>query len=84
MRIDIGEALEQHRLAFHHRLGGQRAQIAQAQNRGAVGDHRDQIALGGVVVGQGRIFGDAQARARRRPANRPATDRAGWSSAWSA
>ena len=28
-RIHIGEALEQHRLAFHHRLGGQGAQIPQ-------------------------------------------------------
>src|SRR5690606_36538768 len=26
--IDVGEALEQHRLALHHRLGGQRAEIA--------------------------------------------------------
>ena len=49
--IDVGEALEQHRLAFHHRLGRQRAAIAEAENRGAVGDHRDEIALGGVVVG---------------------------------
>src|SRR3546814_10003253 len=26
-RVDVGEALEQHRLAFHHRLGGERPQI---------------------------------------------------------
>ena len=58
--IDVGEALEQHRLAFHHRLGGQRAQIAQAQDRGAVGDHRHQVALGRVVVGRVGILGDAQ------------------------
>ena len=45
-RVDIGEPFEQDRLAFHHRLGGQRPQIAQAQNGGAVGDDRDQIALG--------------------------------------
>src|SRR3546814_8127280 len=25
-RVDIGEALEQHRLAFHHRLGGERSE----------------------------------------------------------
>ena len=42
--IDVGEALEQHRLAFHHRLGGERAEIAEAEDGGAVGDHRDQIA----------------------------------------
>ena len=52
--VDVGEALEQHRLAFHHRLGGERAEVAQAQHRGAVGDHRDEVALGGVVVGQRR------------------------------
>ncbi len=46
--VDIGEALEQHRLAFHHRLGGGRAQIAQAQNRGAVGDDRHQVAAWSV------------------------------------
>jgi hypothetical protein len=54
-RIDIGKALEQHRLAFHHRLGGQRAQIAQAQNGRAVRDHRHQVALGGIFIGGGRV-----------------------------
>ena len=49
--VDVGEALEQHRLAFHHRLGGERAEIAEAEDRGAVGDHRDEVALGGVVEG---------------------------------
>jgi hypothetical protein len=81
--IDIGEALEQHRLAFHHRLGGQRAEIAEAEDRGAVGDDRDQIALGGVVVGARGVLRDRLAPARRRRANRPATDRAGSPSAWS-
>ena len=60
--IDIGEALEQHRLAFHHRLRRQRAAIAEAKDRGAVGDHRDEIALGGVVVGVGLVLGDRQHR----------------------
>ena len=32
-RIDIGEAFEQHRLAFHHGLGCQCTQIAHAKNR---------------------------------------------------
>ena len=58
--VDIGEALEQHRLAFHHRLGGERAEIAEAENRRAVGDDGDQIALGGVVVGEVRVLGDAR------------------------
>ena len=29
-RVNIGKALEQHRLALHHRLGGQRAKVAKA------------------------------------------------------
>ena len=45
--VDAGELLEQHRLAFHHRLGGERADVAQAQHRGAVGDHADQVAARG-------------------------------------
>ena len=46
--IDVGEALEQHRLAFHHRLGGERAEIAEAENGGAVGDDGDQVAAATV------------------------------------
>ena len=60
--IDVGEALEQHRLAFHHRLGGQRAAIAEPENGGAVGDDGDEIAFGGVVVGAAFILGDRQHR----------------------
>ena len=56
--VDVGEALEQHRLAFHHRLGRQRAQIAQAKDRGTVADHRHQVALGGETIGQFRFPGD--------------------------
>ena len=63
-RVDVGEALEQHRLAFHHRLGGERAEIAEPEDRGAVGDDRDEIALGGVVVGAALILGDRQHRHR--------------------
>ena len=63
-RIDVGKALEQHRLALHHRLGAERAEISEAQNRGAVGDHRDQIALVGIVIGQLGIGGDILARDR--------------------
>ena len=61
-RVDVGEALEQDGLAFHHRLGGERAAIAEAENGGAVGDHRDEIAFGGVVVGAALVFGDGQHR----------------------
>ena len=57
-RIDVGEALEQHRLAFHHRLGGQRPEIAQPQDRRAVADHRHQIAARRVVEDGRRVLGD--------------------------
>ena len=62
--IDVGEALEQHRLAFHHRLGGERAAVAEPQDGGAVGDDGDEIALGGVVVGLALVLGDRQHRHR--------------------
>ena len=60
--IDVGEALEQHRLAFHHRFRRQRAAIAEAEDGGAVGDDGDEIALGGVVVGAVFVLGDGQHR----------------------
>jgi hypothetical protein len=50
--------LEEHRLAFHHRFGGERAEIAEAEDRGAVGDDGDHVAASGVVVGGRRIGGD--------------------------
>ncbi len=60
--VDVSEALEQHRFAFHHRLGRQCSEIAEAQNGGAVGDDGDEIAFGGVIVGAAFIFGDRQHR----------------------
>ena len=56
--VDAGELLEQHRLAFHHRLGRQRADRAQAQHRRAVGDHGDQVAARGVAKRVERIGRD--------------------------
>ena len=41
--VDAGEFLEQDRLALHHRLGGERADIAEAEHGGAVGDDRDEV-----------------------------------------
>ena len=41
--VDAGELLEQDRLAFHHRLAGERADGAEAEHRGAVGQHGDEI-----------------------------------------
>jgi hypothetical protein len=50
--IDAGELLEQHALAFHHRLAGQRPDVAQAEHRGAVGDDRDQVGARSVQGGR--------------------------------
>jgi hypothetical protein len=41
--VDAGELLEQDRLAFHHRLGRERADIAETEHGRAVRHHRDQI-----------------------------------------
>jgi|GEM_PF-1844864 len=56
--VDAGELLEQHALAFHHRLGRQRADVAQAQHRGAVGHHRHQVAARGVAERVDRVADD--------------------------
>jgi hypothetical protein len=80
--VDAGEFLEQDRLAFHHRLRGQRADIAEAEHRGAVGDHRDQIGAGGQLAASAGFLAISR-QAPRRPANRPARGRAGWRAAWS-
>ena len=60
--VDIGEALKEDRLAFHHRLGAERTQIAQAQNGGAVRDDRHHVAARCVIEGQVLVAGDLQAR----------------------
>jgi hypothetical protein len=60
--VDIGEFLEEDRLALHHRLGGQRADIAEAQHGGAVRDHRDEVAARGIAGRIGRVGLDFKAR----------------------
>tara|TARA_Y100000815_G_scaffold30482_1_gene25485 strand:+ start:2448 stop:2975 length:528 start_codon:yes stop_codon:yes gene_type:complete len=57
-RIDVGEAFEQDRLAFHHRLAGERAEIAHAEDRGSVRDHGNEVRPGGVFRGVGWIVGN--------------------------
>jgi hypothetical protein len=56
--VDAGELLEQDRLAFHDRLGGERPDRSQTQHRRAVGDHAHQIAPGSELGGLGRILHD--------------------------
>jgi hypothetical protein len=53
---------EQDGLALHHRLGRHVAEVAEAEDGGAVGDDGDQIALGRVVVGLVDVLGDGQDR----------------------
>ena len=43
--VDAGEALEQRRLALHHRQRGARADVAEPEDRDAVGDDRDRVAF---------------------------------------
>ena len=62
--INTGKQLEQNPLAFHHRLGRQRTQIAKAQDGSAITDHGHQIALGSKAVGQLRLPGDLAHRFR--------------------
>jgi hypothetical protein len=42
--VDVGELLEQDGLALHHRLRGQRADVAEAQHGRAVRHHRHKVA----------------------------------------
>src|SRR6185503_287390 len=56
--VDAGEFLEENRLAFHHRLCGERADRAEAQHRRAVGDHRDQVGARGEIDRLGRVAHD--------------------------
>ncbi len=56
--VDAGELLEQNRLALHHRLRCQRADIAEAEHRGAIGDDRDKVGAGGQRCRFRGIFGN--------------------------
>ncbi|KPY93914.1 hypothetical protein ALO94_201237 [Pseudomonas syringae pv. spinaceae] len=56
--VDTGETLEQNPFTFHNRLGGQWAQIAEAENRGAIGNNCYQVAFAGVLVSQLGVTGN--------------------------
>ena len=59
--VDVGEPLEEDRLPLHHRLAGERADVAQPEHGRAVGDHRHEVAPVGVAEGVLRVGGDGQA-----------------------
>ena len=48
--VEIGELLEEISLAFHHRLAGERPDVAEPEHRRAVRDDGDEIALRRVPV----------------------------------
>ena len=62
--VDVGEPLEQRRLALHHRHRGERADVAQAQHRRAVGDDGHRVALDGQPPGVLGVGGDGHADPR--------------------
>ncbi len=57
------ELLEEHRLALHHRHRRLGADVAEAEDGGAVGDHRDGVRLDREVEGLGLVLGDVLADA---------------------
>jgi len=60
--IDVGEAFEQHALAFHDGFAGGSTYIAQAQYGRAVTDHGDEIALRRILEDIVRILVNVAAR----------------------
>src|SRR5690606_7530856 len=52
------KAYDKKALAFHYRLGGQRNQVTQTQNRSTVRNNRYQVTFGGVLVSVFRIGSD--------------------------
>ena len=59
--IHAAELLEQHRLALHDRQTGFRADIAQAQHGGSVGNDSHHVALEGVLIHVVGVFLDLAA-----------------------
>ena len=57
-RVDAAELLEEDRLALHDRQGRLGAEVAETEDRGAVGDHGNRPALHGQVPGRRRILAD--------------------------
>ena len=58
--VDTGVNLEQERLAFHHRLAREGADVTEAEHCGAVRNHGDEVALARVFVGEVIVLFDFQ------------------------
>src|SRR5262249_33756762 len=56
--VDAGELLEEDALALHDGLAGERADVAQAQHRGAVGDDGDEVGARRECARLVRVGGD--------------------------
>ena len=66
-RVDAGELLEEQSLAFHDRHRRLGADVAEAENRGAVRDDGDRVLLDRVAVGERRIVVNRHAHALATP-----------------
>ena len=62
--IEVGEYLEKHALALHDRFGGLGTDVPQSQDGRAIGDDRNEVALGGVAVNVFRVAGNLEAGLR--------------------
>ena len=56
--VDARELLEQHRLAFHHGLGRERADVAETEHRSSVCDHAHEVAARRHIARLGRVGDD--------------------------
>ena len=56
--IHVAERFEEHSLSFHHGHACQRAQVTQAEDGRAVGDHGDEIRAGGDLEGTRGVRGE--------------------------
>jgi hypothetical protein len=63
-RVDVGELLEEHRLALHHRHRRVRPDVAEAEHRAAVGDDRDAVGLDRQRPRLRDVLGDRHAHPR--------------------
>ena len=59
--VDVGELLEEVRLAFHYGLAGKRTDVAESQHGSPVRNDRDEVAAGRVLVDVVRVLLDRQA-----------------------